>query len=348
MRVAYLGDLNSYARSLIRLRALRDRDCQVWPIATVPNGSKELGYAPPPLWERVFRKIGIYPDSMGASRALLDLSHSGPLDLIWVDKGLTISKSFLARSKAVSGALAVSFSEDDMALAHSNSPRWIAALPDYDLVVTTKVVNIENKDLEGLGARRVLYVNQSYDPAQHFPVSMSPQEKKAFGADLSFVGSYEEQRAQSVLSMARAGLMVRIWGNGWTGKVLHPNLVIEGRAPINTDTELAYSKVLTASKINLGFLRKLSRDQHTSRSLEIPACGSMLLAERTPVHQALFREGVEAEFFDSDEELVAKARYYLDHEDKRMKIARAGHERCIREYSSARQMSLILQDLGFA
>jgi len=46
--------------------------------------------------------------------------------------------------------------------------------------------------------------------------------------------------------------------------------------------------------------------------------------------------------------LVGKARYYLEHEDKRRKVARAGHERCIRDYSSAKQMSLILQDLGMA
>lgn len=346
MRVAYLADLNSYARSLIRLKALRERGHQVWPLATVPQGSSVLGYTRLPLWERVLRKLRVYLDSTGASRALLALARDSRLDLIWVDKGVTISKTTLARAKAASGALAVSFSEDDMALTHSNSPRWIAALPEYDLVVTTKVANIEHKDLEGLGARRVFYVNQSYDPAQHFPAPMSPEEHEAFGADISFVGSYEKERAGSLLSMAQAGLPVRIWGNGWAGKLSHPNLVIEGRAALNTDKALDYSKVLTASKISLGFLRRLSRDQHTSRSLEIPACGSMLLAERTPVHQALFEEGVEAEFFDSDEELIAKARYYLENEEKRLKIAQAGHERCIRDYSSARQMSLILQALG--
>jgi spore maturation protein CgeB len=82
--------------------------------------------------------------------------------------------------------------------------------------------------------------------------------------------------------------------------------------------------------------------------MEIPACGSMLLAERTPVHQALFQEGVEAEFFDNDAELAEKARFYLENEDKRRMIADAGHLRCIRDYSSARQMSVILKELGMA
>ena len=38
-------------------------------------------------------------------------------------------------------------------------------------------------------------------------------------------------------------------------------------------------------------------------------------------------EGVEAEFFDSDEELIAKARYYLGNEDKRQDIAKKTADR---------------------
>jgi spore maturation protein CgeB len=202
--------------------------------------------------------------------------------------------------------------------------------------------------LEALGAGRVLYVTQAFDPHQHFPVPLSGDDQAAYGADLSFIGWFEEARARSVMALAHAGLKVRVWGPGWAGKLSHPNIALEGRWVVNTDTALDYSKALTASKIGLGFLRKLNRDQHTSRSLEIPACGSMLLAERTPVHQAMFREGVEAEFFASDEELTAKARYYLENEDSRRAVAQAGYERCVRDYSSAQQMSLILKDLGMA
>ena len=54
-----------------------------------------------------------------------------------------------------------------------------------------------------------------------------------------------------------------------------------------------------------------------------------MLAERTDEHQRLFREGIEAEFFDGIDELLAKCRHYLAHESERRQVAEQGHRRCI-------------------
>lgn len=348
LRVAYLGDLNAYARSLLRLRAFQDRGDEVWPIATVPLQPESRGFVPLPFWQKIVRRFGVHPDVTGARKALLELARSTALDLIWIDYGTTIDRRALEAAKAASGALAVAFSEDDLALPHLQTRRWMGSLPAYDLVVTTKIANIEARDLERIGAREVLYVTQAFDPHQHFPVPLSETDRDAFGADLSFVGFFEEARARSILALAQAGLPVRVWGPRWAGKIAHPNIKLEPSWIVNGDAALDYSKVLTASRIGLGFLRRLSRDQHTSRTLEIPACGSMLLAERTPVHQAMFDEGVEAEFFSDDAEMIAKARYYLEHEEERRKIAEAGHARTVRDYSSLQQLNRILHALGLA
>ena len=89
-----------------------------------------------------------------------------------------------------------------------------------------------------------------------------------------------------------------------------------------------YARALTGVRIGLGFLRTVCPDQHTTRTFEIPACGSMLLADRTDEHCAFFEEGQEAEFFSSGEEMLDKAAFYSEHEGARAKIAAAGRERC--------------------
>jgi hypothetical protein len=346
LRVAYVADLNPYARTLIRLNALREEGCQVWEITSVARGDDALGYRQPFLWERVLLKLGFHLDFIGAGRRLLALAQAQPLDVIWIDKGLTISRAVLARAKAIAGAKAVAFAEDDMALAHNQSRRWLGALKAYDLVVTTKTKNIEGRELEALGAKAVLYTPQTYDPAKHYPTPMTEAERKAWASEVAFVGTFEKERAKSLLALAEAGFEVRVWGSEWAGKMSHSNLRVEGRAVVNTHEKLDYSKALTGAKISLGFLRKLNRDQHTSRSLEIPACGSLLLAERTPTHQALFAEGVEADFFENDAEMISKVGYYLNNEAKRLEVAAAGRARCVKDHAPLGQIRAILRRLG--
>jgi spore maturation protein CgeB len=78
------------------------------------------------------------------------------------------------------------------------------------------------------------------------------------------------------------------------------------------------------------------------RSFEIPALGSFLLAERTPEHAALFREGEEAEFFSSVEECASKIRIYLADKPRRAAVARAGQRRCLENYSMTEAISRAL------
>ena len=105
-----------------------------------------------------------------------------------------------------------------------------------------------------------------------------------------------------------------------------------------------YSKAICATKINLNFLRKINRDEVTSRSVEIPACGGFMLAERTERHKHFYQEGIEAEFFESKEELLSKVKTYLSNSVKREKIAKAGRKRCVESgYSMRAQLALILE-----
>jgi spore maturation protein CgeB len=143
-----------------------------------------------------------------------------------------------------------------------------------------------------------------------------------------------------MLRLARGGIRIAVWGGEWEkfGES-HANLRIRREALDGLD----YAKAINGARINLAFLRKAARDLQTTRSVEIPACGAFMLAERTDEHRRLFEEGREAEFFSSFEELERKCRYYLEHEDERARIALAGLERCRRGgYSNRERLREVL------
>jgi spore maturation protein CgeB len=115
-----------------------------------------------------------------------------------------------------------------------------------------------------------------------------------------------------------------VFGNGWERvpkgsplrEVLHPPIFGRRLRTVNA-----------SAAVNIAFVAKSNRDEHTMRTFEIPACGGFMLAERTGAHVDLLREDEEAAFFGSVEELVEKAVRYLGDPDARRRIAKAGRLR---------------------
>ena len=325
-RILFIGDLNSYARSLQRCRAMKELGHKVIALSLVPVGYR-LGISKKPsLWIRFCSKVGYPIDVVNINQKLIDTIKREKPDLVWIDKGLMIRPSTLRQAKNTKARPTLIFcSEDNMCKKHNQSAYFLRCLPLYDAVFTTKSSNVD--ELPRIGARRVVFVDQAFCKVSHRPVDVTDQDRERLGAEVGFIGTFEEFRAQQMLFLAQNDIQVRIWGYGWDAwQGRHPNLRVEGQ-PLYEDD---YVRSICATKITLCFLRKINQDMQTSRSVEIPACGGFMLAERTAEHQRLFEEGKEAQFFGSKEELLEKVRYYLSCEEERVAIARAGRERCLK------------------
>ncbi|MFC1719540.1 glycosyltransferase [Pseudomonadota bacterium] len=336
--VLYVGTTWPGSTTAQRRAALESLGCTV---DCVDTGWRQKN---PPLPKRavrgVFRRLGYPRELQNENRDILGSLRSQPFDVLWIDKGLTIRPETICKARKYSpGIVIVSFSADDMANPQNQSRYYLKCLPHYDLVVTTKLPN--RTELAELGAPRVMQIDNGFDLSTHRPVDLTSEERAEFGADVSFVGGYEKARADSLCWLASQGVSVRVWGNRWHLLAERPaNLRIEQRPVFGDD----YARVLCASKINLAYLRKVNRDTQTTRTMEIPACGAFMLAERTEDHMRLFEEGKEAAFFSSDDELISQIRKYLADDEKRRRIARAAFDRCISSgYSNRDQLTAVLR-----
>jgi hypothetical protein len=334
LTIVYVGPLSEGGTCRMRMEALTDLGHIVLPI----NSEMKC----PTYWQRLVRRslrnLGVAWDAVGANQAILKVFAERSADVLWIDKGLTISRDILITlQRRVPKPCVISYSPDDMYGGHNQSRQYLSAITYYDLHVTTKSYNVAELGL--LGARSVLFVNNAYHPSIHRPISVSLREKRLFGGAVGFIGAYEQGRAADLCAIARAGVHVRVWGWGWNRLVSTSTLRVENK-PVWGDN---YSKAISAFDINLCFLRKVNRDLQTQRSVEIPACGAFMLAERTDEHLALFEEGKEAEYFGSQQELLEKITFYLNHETLRRRIALAGRERCVRSrYDNQTMVSKVL------
>lgn len=302
------------------------------------------------LWYRIAWHLFYYglpvplPEASDENKKVRELVNKNHYDIVWIDKGLTITADTLRYIRQQQpNCKIVSYTADNMALRHNQSQQFLKCFPLYDVHITTKSYIID--DLKQLGAKKVIFTPQSYATEFHHQWNLSASDRMRLGCDVGFVGTYELERAESMLYLAQHGIKVRVFGSDrlWRKyRDVNKNLIVEKYGLYSED----YSKSFQAFKISLCFLKKINYDLHTSRTMEIPACGGFMLAERTAEHQSLFVEDKEAVYFSSNEELLEKCRYYLSHDTERETIARAGHQRCITsDYSNEGMVRRILKEI---
>jgi len=83
-------------------------------------------------------------------------------------------------------------------------------------------------------------------------------------------------------------------------------------------------------------------DDLNMRDFEIMATGTMLLTNWIPTIEEVFKDGHDLVLYRTEEEMVEKAKYYIEHDDEREKIAKAGYEKVIAEHTIIHRVEKML------
>jgi len=242
-----------------------------------------------------------------------------PCEVIWIDKGVCLWPETIRRCRKLAKCL-VYYTPDTSFLA--NSSRFFdATISLYDLVVTTKSLEVQQFE-KRIPQDRLLLVTQSFDPRIHRPTCGF--EEKHDGA--VFIGLCEPDRERCVDRLLGAGVPVRIGGCGWDRFVERrkkdPLLHFAGSKVFGEH----YVKALSSAQIGLGLLTKRFPELHTTRTLEIPACGTALATERNTETKQIFSDD-EAIFFADYRDLASQVVELLSMPERLKGIAASGHRK---------------------
>lgn len=273
----------------------------------------------------------------------------GAWDLILVLHGAAVPPEVTDHWRAVGIPTALWLIEDpyeiDVELGRS---------PRYDLVFT-----IEEGCLEAhrrAGARAVYYLPLAVDDSIFRPQGQSGP----FTADITLVGVgfANRRRVLEAAAPGLAGLSVRLVGPHWEGVGAAAGLNPVWRAEIIPPAEAA--RYYGAARINLNIHR--SADDPTfnlnqqgwpgwspnNRLFEIAAVGGFILSDYRPGLGSAFELDRELVTFQSPEELVAKARFYLSRSDLRAEIGNRARQRVLVQHTYRHRLMEILSRAGVA
>ena len=248
-------------------------------------------------------------------------------DAVWVDSGRNVGPKLVREMRERWGPV-INYNPDDP-FGYRDRLAWLLyrkAVPEYSLMVVVRTPNVEEAKV--LGARRVERIYRLADEVAHAPRMVDPERARTFDADVAFTGTCFEDRGAFMASLVERGLPLSLRGNRWDRTPQWSILQRAWKGPGTTNDE-DYAAAILCAKINMGLLSQANRDEHTSRSAEIPYMGGLFCAPRTPEHLGMYRDGEEAVFWDDADECLAVCTALLKEPERMREIAANGRKRAL-------------------
>ncbi|MCB5191590.1 glycosyltransferase [Methylobacillus arboreus] len=163
--------------------------------------------------------------------------------------------------------------------------------------------------------------------------------------DVVFVGSGDLRR---ILVLESIREHVSIFGNRWKRNFPLMSKVLIERVDDRPVWGDELYKLLTSAKIVLNITRGPYYAAGTGinlRIFEALAAGCFLMTDYCDEIAGLFKPGEEIETFNGPVELQEKVRFYLDHPEQRMQIAKHGHEAFLKHFSWEHRARAMLETM---
>ncbi|MES2859973.1 MAG: glycosyltransferase [Pseudomonadota bacterium] len=257
-----------------------------------------------PVMERLHYRTG-YRLLQPMVRAMLE-ARAGEVamhDAIWIDAGELFGRRSVAFLANLAPTVLVCLDDPAGGRDGRRFDSLVEALPAYDLCVAFREPTVQ--DFRRLGARRTLRVWMGYDEVAHRPPSDDEREDFGVAGGVVFIGSWmpREDREAVVLGLMDRGVPMSVWGDRWSRSPHWSRIrsAWRGGALYGRD----YCMRLAGADACLGLVSRGNRDEHTTRSLETPFIGGLLVGQRTGEHTGMFEDGVEALLWNDLDECAA-------------------------------------------
>jgi hypothetical protein len=344
LRVLMVGELEPLLTTGARFAAFRELG-----VAVEGVDSRSFLASPDPWMRRLTHFTLRTPSVYAFNRAIVSAVARFQPNVLWLEKPVFLFPGTFRRLRREPGLRLVYHNTDDWrGKDRFHAIHWrylLRELSRYDLYVLSNLHNVREFREEGLVP--VHHMELAANPAIRDPGPIEAEERRRLGGPVGFVGHWEPVTERLLSHVARAGIPVKVYGGSWEDA--DPNGPLGDGVQHRLVWGDEFARAICSFDINVGIVSKWNRNHTASRTFQIPALGAFLLHERNELVTGYFREGVEAEFFDSDDELLEKCRHYLAHPEERRRIAEAGRRRCFEsgyfEVDRVREVLPLLVDL---
>jgi spore maturation protein CgeB len=200
----------------------------------------------------------------------------------------------------------------------------------YDLILSSFPHFVQQFNREGLVSE---YFNLGFEPRL---LDYLKKEESQYQA--VFIGGLTAEHRDRIdlLSQVASAQSIDLWGYGieTLGPELSLHASYHGQAwGLDMYNILYNAKIALNNHINIA-----DRFANNMRLYETTGVGTLLITDYKENLPSLFEPGSEVIAYRSAEECVELVSYYLDHEEERQAIARAGQRRTLREHSYLQRM----------